>query len=60
MGYKWEHRDRNNKHRMNLLNRWMEVEEKSGWERIRINEAGTGELEVYCERMARGEIEGEK
>ncbi len=48
MGYKWEHKNKNSKHRVNLLHKWTEVEKNSSFSIITVNHAGTGDLEVLC------------
>ena len=48
MGYKWEHKNKNNKHRLNLLNKWTEIEPKQTQDKNILNHAGTGQLEIYC------------
>lgn len=44
MGYKWEHKNKNNKHRMNLLNKWTEVDDTKTPNKQQINHAATGDL----------------
>ena len=41
MGYKWEHKNKNNKHRINLLNRWTEVDPQKIDHKNVLNHAGT-------------------
>jgi hypothetical protein len=52
MGYKWDHKGKNNKHRMNLLQKWTEadIDEENLFEKITVNHAGTEELELICQR----------
>lgn len=52
MGYKWDHKNKNSKHHVNLLNKWTEKQEPISCQTETVNHAGTDDVEVTCERFS--------